>query len=100
MTVLPLDPRALGSRDVPLGTSADASAAGAPAFGAFVARAFADASGSLERADGAERAFADGRGSLHEMVVRRAQADIALAIATTAASRTTQALSTILGMQV
>jgi hypothetical protein len=34
------------------------------------------------------------------MVVERARADVALSLATAAASRTAQALTTILGMQV
>jgi hypothetical protein len=34
------------------------------------------------------------------MVLERAQADVALSLASAAASRTTQTLSTILGMQV
>ena len=40
------------------------------------------------------------RGGLQEMVLERAQADIALSIASAAASRTAQALTTVLGMQV
>ncbi|HEX3551039.1 MAG TPA: hypothetical protein VHT53_11715 [Candidatus Elarobacter sp.] len=59
-----------------------------------------DAAGAiLENADRAEAAFAAHRGGLQEMVVERARADIALQIAATAAQRTAQSLSTLLGMQ-
>ncbi len=67
------------------------------------ANAFArlvDAAGAiLERADAAERAFATHRGGLQEMVVERARADIALQIAASAAQRTAQSVTTLLGMQ-
>jgi len=79
---------------LPLGpqpSSADASA-----FGKLV-----DAAGAiLAGADRAEAAFAAHRGGLQEMVVERARADIALQIAATAAQRTAQSLSTLLGMQI
>ena len=97
MTVTPLEP------DSPLqspSVSSSPAAEGASSFGSFVSRALGAASGALERADAAEHAFAHGRGGLQEMMVERAQADVALSIATTAASRVTQAVSTILGMQV
>jgi flagellar hook-basal body complex protein FliE len=71
-----------------------------PQFGAFVAQALGDASALLERADAAEHAFARGRGGLQEMVVERAQADVALSLASATVSRATQALTTILGMQI
>lgn len=68
----------------------------ASAFGKLV-----DAAGSvLAGADRAETAFAAHRGGLQEMVVERARADIALQIAATAAQRTAQSLSTLLGMQI
>jgi flagellar hook-basal body complex protein FliE len=73
---------------------------GASSFGNLVSQALDAASGALERADAAEHAFAHGRGGLQEMMVERAQADVALSIATTTASRAAQAVSTILGMQV
>jgi hypothetical protein len=58
-----------------------------------------DAAGALlGRAEQAEAAFTAHRGGLEEMVVERARADIALAIATSAAQRATQAVSTLLGM--
>jgi hypothetical protein len=60
-----------------------------------------DAAGSLlSGAERAEGAFVQRRGGLQEMVVARARADVALAIATSAAQRATQAISTVLGMQV
>jgi flagellar hook-basal body complex protein FliE len=77
-----------------LGASTD------PSFGALVERMFGGTSAALERADTAERAFARGRGGLQEMVLERAQADVALSIASATAARTAQALTTILGMQI
>ena len=60
-----------------------------------------DAAGSaLDRADRAERAFAEGKGGLVEMMIERASADVLLQLATAAAQRTTQAVSTLVGMQV
>lgn len=60
-----------------------------------------DAAGSaLDRADRAEHAFAEQRGGLVEMMVERAGADVMLQLAAAAAQRTTQAVSTLLGMQV
>ena len=70
-----------------------------PVTEAFTA-ALERTSDALTRADGAERAFIAGRGGLQELVLERAQADIALAVAGAAASRAAQSLSTILGMQV
>ncbi|MGH7659503.1 MAG: hypothetical protein ACRENA_01120 [Vulcanimicrobiaceae bacterium] len=58
------------------------------------------AGAALDRADAAERAFAEHRGGLIEMMVERANADVMLQLATTAAQRTTQAISTLFGMQV
>lgn len=69
-------------------------------FARILARAFGVASEALARADTAERAFESGRGGLQEMTLERAQADIALSIASAATSRVTQSLQTILGMQV
>jgi flagellar hook-basal body complex protein FliE len=84
------------------GVAAGASAneGGPRTFASFLSDAVAGAGSALDRADGAERAFAAGRGGLQEMVLERAQADVALSIASAAASRTAQALSTILGMQI
>jgi flagellar hook-basal body complex protein FliE len=65
-------------------------------FGALL-----DAAGArLDAADGAEAAFTAGRGGLQEMVVARAQADVALQIAAAAAQHAVQSLNTLLGMQV
>lgn len=58
------------------------------------------AGAALDRADAAERAFAQHRGGLVEMMVERASADAMLQLATAAAQRTTQAVSTLFGMQV
>jgi flagellar hook-basal body complex protein FliE len=69
-------------------------------FGATLLDALDAAGGALARADAAERAFSNGRGGLQEMVLERAQADVVLSIASAAASRTAQALTTLLGMQV
>lgn len=60
-----------------------------------------DAAGAaLDRADASERAFAQHRGGLVEMMVERANADVMLQLATAAAQRATQAVSTLFGMQV
>lgn len=60
-----------------------------------------DAAGAVfETADRAESAFVQGRGGLQEMVVARAHADVALAIATAAASRAVAALGQIFAMQI
>jgi flagellar hook-basal body complex protein FliE len=80
----------------PAGPRAAAAPANENAFARLV-----DAAGAiLERADRAETAFAAHRGGLQEMVVERARADVALQIAATAAQRTVQSLSTLLGMQI
>ena len=93
MTVTPFIP------DAPLEgvLESDAPSEG---FGAAFERALDGAGAALARADRAERAFIGGRGGLQEMVVERAQADVLLAVAGAAASRTVQALNTILGMQI
>ncbi len=105
MTVRPFP--AAGELDLPqtsapLGApSAGASpASGAAAFAGAVGDAFGQASAALTRADAAESAFATGRGGMQEMVIERAQADIALSVASAAASRAAQSLTTILGMQI
>jgi flagellar hook-basal body complex protein FliE len=60
-----------------------------------------DAAGArLDAADRAEAAFARGSGGLQEMVVSRAQADVALQIAAAAAQHAVQSINTLLGMQV
>jgi len=73
-----------------------AQSPGGTSFAALV-----DAAGAqLERADRAEASFRDGAGGITEMMIERVRADIALQIATTAASRATQALNSVLGMQI
>jgi flagellar hook-basal body complex protein FliE len=96
MTVTPLEP------DSPQSSyeTSQPGTQGALSFGNLVWSALGSASAALDRANLAEHAFAHGRGGLQEMMVERAQADVALSIATTVASRATQAVSTILGMQV
>jgi flagellar hook-basal body complex protein FliE len=88
--------------DAPLGppTAAGPAAPSPSGFAEALSRAVEDAAGKLDAAAAAERAFAAGRGGLQEMVLARAQADVTLSLAAAAASRTNQALSTILGMQV
>lgn len=100
MTVSPLP--ATGELDLPQTAAPVAEPPVDPsaAFSRAVGRAFGDASVALERADAAEAAFASGRGGMQEMIVERAQADIALSIASAAASRAAQSLTTILGMQI
>lgn len=53
----------------------------------------------LGRATGSENAYAIGSGNLQQAVYERAQADVALSVATAAAQRTAQALQSILNMQ-
>ena len=55
---------------------------------------------TLQRAESAENAFAAGGGSLQAAVYERARADVALSVATAAAGRATQAIQSILNMQV
>jgi flagellar hook-basal body complex protein FliE len=101
MTVTPLFGSAAPAldADAPLGAAPPPQAA-ASSFAGSLADAIAGAGESLSRADAAEHAFASGRGGLQEMMLERAQADVALSVASAAASRAAQALTTILGMQV
>ncbi|MGH7708623.1 MAG: hypothetical protein ACREM6_11990 [Vulcanimicrobiaceae bacterium] len=55
---------------------------------------------ALGQADSAEHAFVSGQGGLQEMVFERARADALLSVASSAASKATQSLNTILNMQV
>jgi flagellar hook-basal body complex protein FliE len=104
VTVTPLEPDAPLQPDAPLATPGPSitpfSGAPAASFGTVLQSALSAANGALQNADSAERAFAAGHGGLQEMMVERAQADVLLSIATSAASRTAQAVSTILGMQI
>lgn len=54
----------------------------------------------LDDANRAEDAFASGNGTLQEAVYERAQADIALSVATATAQRLVQSVQSILNMQV
>lgn len=51
-------------------------------------------------ADSAEDSFANGTGDLQSAIYERARADVALAVATAAAQRSSQALQSIFNMQV
>ncbi len=59
-----------------------------------------DRAAVLGGADRAETVYARGAGSLGEAIYERARADVALSVATAAAQRTAQALTTILNMQI
>ena len=85
----------------PLEPDARAGEPGAQPLGNDPFGSLLDAAGAaLDRAARAERSFVEHRGGLIEMVVERAAADVMLQLATSAAQRTTQAISTLLGMQV
>lgn len=55
---------------------------------------------AFARADAAERSFVAGSGDLQAMVLERARADMILSAASAASGRATQAIQTILNMQV
>lgn len=59
-----------------------------------------DVGAVLNKAERAEDSFAAGSGDLQSAIYERARADVALSVATAAAQRTTQALQSILNMQV
>jgi len=85
----------------PSGPSPHSDATATANGGANAFQRLVDAAGAiLDGADRAETAFAAHRGGLQEMVVERARADIALQIAASAAQRTAQSLSALLGMQI
>jgi len=54
----------------------------------------------LGAATQAEDAYASGAASLQEATYRRAEADVALSVATAAAQRAAQAVQTLLNMQI
>ena len=56
--------------------------------------------GALTGATRAEDAFAYGRGTLQDAIYERAQADVALSVATATAQRLVQAVQSVLNMQV
>jgi flagellar hook-basal body complex protein FliE len=80
--------------DAPLSPPASESDAGA------FARALDALGDTLINANRAEDAFAYGTGTLQEAVYERAQADVALAVATSSAQRVAQAVQSVLNMQV
>jgi flagellar hook-basal body complex protein FliE len=80
--------------DAPLIAGEDAGDAAA------FTRALDALGGVLTGANRAEDAFAYGRGSLQEAIYERAQADVALSVATATAARLTQAVQSVLNMQV
>ena len=90
MNVEPLVP------DVPLVSPSKSDGAAAPDF----AQALDALGGVLTGANRAEDLFANGRGSLQSAVYERAQADVALAIATSTAQRAVQSVQAVLNMQV
>ncbi len=94
MRVVPLQ------SDVPLAPGAEPPAAPAAAFAGVLASALDAAGEALGRAERAEGSFLHGRGGIAEMVVERARADVMLSLAAAASSRASQALATVLGMQV
>ncbi len=55
---------------------------------------------TLAGATKAEDVYASGGGSLEDAMYRRAQADIALSVATAAAQRAAQAVQTLLNLQI
>jgi len=89
-TTAPFEPDVPTQPDAPVGDT----------FGAALWSALNGATHALDRAAAAEQAFLNGRGGLQELVLERAQADVVLAVATTAASRAAQSLSTIFNLQV
>jgi hypothetical protein len=70
------------------------------ASGRAFLRVLSGASEAFARADASERAFIGGHGGLLPMIIDRAQADIVLSIASAAASRAAQAVTTVFNMQV
>lgn len=80
--------------DVPQTASADARDV------AGFARALDALGSALTGASRAEDDFAYGRGTLQAAIYERARADVALAVATSAAQRVAQAVQSVLNMQV
>ena len=78
-----------------------AAVAASPASGGAAFERALDAIGSvLAGATNAEDAYANGTGSLQEAMYRRAQADVALSVATAAAQRAAQAIQSVMNLQV
>ncbi len=99
MTVTPLSGLDL-PLDVPKPQGVAPASSASLDFAGAVSRAFGAASDALARADRAEHAFVSGRGGLQEMTLERAQADVALSVASATTTHVAQSLQTILGMQV
>ena len=82
----------------------DVAPAGASRVPSEDQRAFSeildDVGAALRGADRAENAYANGAGKLADAVYERARADVVLSVATAAAQRSAQALTTILNLQV
>ncbi|HEY6325820.1 MAG TPA: flagellar hook-basal body complex protein FliE [Candidatus Cybelea sp.] len=76
------------------------AAASAQADGADFARALDAVGNALTGATRAEDAFAYGTGTLDAAVYERAQADVALSVATATAQRLVQAVQSVLNMQI
>lgn len=102
MTIQPIDPdSAIGAPSaVPSVTQTPPDANGDAGLFSSVLDGIKNASSALETAQQSETAFANGSGNLQEMVFERARADSLLSIASSAASKATQALNTIINMQV
>ena len=75
-------------------------ASAAQGDGADFTKALDAVGNALAGASRAEDAFAYGTGSLETAAYERARADVALSVATAAAQRLTQAVQSILNMQV
>lgn len=71
-----------------------------PADDALFSHAVDAVAGALTGATRAEDAFAYGRGTLQDAIYERAQADVALSVATATAQRLVQAVQSVLNMQV
>jgi hypothetical protein len=99
MTSVPLIPDVGAPSSRALDVLAQNATADGGLFGGLVSE-LGSASTALGKAQQAEQAFAGGRGGLQEMVFERARADAILSVASAAASKASQALNTILNMQV
>ena len=62
-------------------------------------RALDDAGSVLSRAAESENRFAAGSGSLGDAIYDRARADVVMSVATAAAQRTAQAITTLFNLQ-
>ncbi len=102
MTIQPIDPdnAASGISSVPNAVAPSGDHNADAGLFSSVMDGVKEASKALETAQTSETAFANGSGGLQEMVFERARADALLSIASSAASKATQSLNTILNMQV